>query len=122
MDFSLHLIGSLCKASVSLVVQAVYARTQKQMKHLSLLLQGLTALLSYAQDVDDSITLGLGTPDSGVQVRHVTNGTHGFAQVRSQAIDSSDLNKRETYDFAQIVAGLKFSYSKRCSDDDYYSN
>lgn len=75
-----------------------------------------------SEEVEDSIALGFGTTDAGVQVRHVTNGTHGFAQVSSQATDSSDLNKRETYSFAQSVAGLKFSYSKRCSDNDYYDN
>jgi hypothetical protein len=75
-----------------------------------------------SEDVQDSIALGFGTPDFGVQVRHVTSGTHGFAQVGSQATVSSDLNKRETYSFAQSVAGLKFSYNKRCSDNNYYDN
>lgn len=73
-----------------------------------------------SQNVEDSIALGFGTPDAGVKVRHVTNGTHGFAQVLSQSIDSSDLDKRESYSLTQRVAGLKFSYSKRCSDNDYY--
>jgi hypothetical protein len=97
-------------------VQALQALTPK-IDSLSLVHIG-----QGSEEVADSIALGFGTTDAGVQVRHVTNGTHGFAQVRSQSTDSSDLNERETCSFAQSVAVLKFSYSKRCSDNDYYDN
>jgi hypothetical protein len=100
VDVSLHLIGSLGQGPVSLVSQGVYTRTQKQLKHSSLLARGLAALLSYVQNIEDSIAFDFGTPGSGVQVRHVTKGSNGFAQVSDQVTDSSNLNKWETYSFA----------------------
>ncbi|TKX20777.1 hypothetical protein C1H76_7165 [Elsinoe australis] len=73
-------------------------------------------------DVLDSIALNVGHLKTGVQVRHVTNGTHGFAQVHTNSTGSFDHSKRETYSFSQSVAGLKFSYSKGCGNNDYYDN
>ncbi|KAF2723580.1 hypothetical protein K431DRAFT_301489 [Polychaeton citri CBS 116435] len=88
-------------------------------------IEGLSLVnISYGSpDLDNSIALDFGVPDVGVQVRHVTNGTHGFAQASSNNTEaSSDLSKRDTYSFAADVAGLKFSYSKPCSDNNYYDS
>jgi hypothetical protein len=111
--------GSLADTLISMGPEAIKALQPLAPKINDL---SLVHIGEGSEDVEDSIALGFGTPDAGVKVRHVTNGTHGFAQVLSQSIDSSDLDKRESYSFTQRVAGLKFSYSKRCSDNDYYDN
>ncbi|GAB7351817.1 hypothetical protein MBLNU459_g2384t1 [Dothideomycetes sp. NU459] len=71
--------------------------------------------------LDNSVTLGYGHPDAGVQLQHVTNGTHGFVQSVNTTTPSG-AEKRDTYSWNNYVAGLKFSYSSTCANNNYYDN